>query len=117
MTNEFVQAMVNACVNSETIRQDDNQSNKSDKLNEIMKDLCDWMADTKFVVREISFYSRGTYVYAHLSVGKSVDGKMIAIDREFYLGGCCSSQSWDGYKNDLELESMLEELKKSKSLN
>lgn len=112
MTKESMQAMVDVCINAEKMRQDDNKSNKSDKLNEIMKALCDWMADTKNVIREISFYSYGTAVSAHLSIGKNVDGKMTVIGREFYLGGCCNSQAWDDYKNDLELESMLEELKK-----
>lgn len=113
MTNEFMQAMINACTNSETIHQDENKSNQSGKLNQIMKDLCDWMADTKFVVREISFYSHGTAVCAHLSVGKNVDGKKMAIDRIFYLGECCNSQSWDDHYNNLDLDRMLEELKKS----
>lgn len=100
------------CVESEKPKQKEN-TNESDELNNIMRNLCDWMADTKFVVREISFYSYGAAVCAHLSVGKNVDGKKIAIDREFYLGGCCNSQSWDAYKNDLELDYTLEELKKS----
>ena len=110
MTNEFMQTMI---VNAEMMRQNDNESNQSDKLNEIIKDLCDWIADTKFTVREISFYSHGTFVYAHISIGKSVNGETIVINREFYLGGCCCSQSWEGYKNNFELESMLEKLKKA----
>ena len=86
----------------------------TDKLNEIIKSLCDWIADTKFIVREISFYSRGSGVYACINLGKNVNGKTIAIKREFYLGGVCCSQSWEAYMNNIELETMLEELKDAK---
>ena len=104
MTNEFIQAMEDMCTNAELVRQEENKENKADKLNEIMKDLCDWMADTKFIVREISFYSFGSKVIAHLSIGKNVDGKIIAIDREFYLEECFNSQAWEDYNVNNESE-------------
>ena len=114
MTEEFVETMKNMCMNAELTRQEENKESKADKLNEIIKNLCDWMADTKIVIREISFYSYGAAVYARIGVGKNVDGKKMAIDRIFYLGGCCNSQSWDDYHNNIDLDRMLEELQNAK---
>lgn len=86
----------------------------TDELNEIIKSLYGWIADTKFIVREISFYTRPSGVYVYINLGKSVNGKTIAIKREFYLGGVCYFQLWEAYMNNIELETMLEELKDAK---
>ena len=83
-------------------------------LNDIIRNLLDWVKDSKMAIGKLSIYSKCGGVYLDLNLRKKEDGEQVAIDNIFYLGGVCCSENWDGYANDLWLNHMIEELKSSK---
>lgn len=82
-------------------------------LNDIIRNLLDWVKDSKMTIGKLTIYSKGGDVYLDLNLRKKKeDGQLIAIDNRFYLGDVCCSENWDGYANDLWLNHIIEELKK-----
>ncbi len=79
-------------------------------LNDIIRNLLDWVHDSKIIIRNLSIYSECGGVYLKLDLGKKVNGEEVAISRIFYLGGVCCSENWDGYANNLYLNEMIKQL-------
>lgn len=79
------------------------------ELNHAIKLLLDWVNHTGITIRRIETYSwcGGNYIDIHL--GKHVHGEKAEIGRDFYLGAVASQQTWDMYRNDLELRQLIEE--------
>ena len=80
------------------------------ELNDIIKELLDWIHREKISIRKMAFYSEMGGIYVRISFGKNVNGKALAIDHIFYLGGVLCGQSWDNF-NNLELDHVIGELK------
>lgn len=79
-------------------------------LNDIIRNLLDWVHDSKIIIKDLSIYSECGGVYLKLNFGKKVNGEKVAISRIFYLGGVCCSENWDDYANHLHLNEMVKQL-------
>ena len=82
-------------------------------LNDIIKELLDWSQREKIVIRKLECYSKMGSIYVRIGFGKNVNGKTVAIDHIFYLGGVLCGQNWDTYLNNLDLDSVIKELEEA----
>ena len=89
--------------------QDEDES-KITEINDIIRNLLDWIRDSKIIIKNLSIYSECGGVYLELELRRKINGKVFAINKIFYLGGVCCSQNWDNYANDLYLKDMIEQL-------
>ena len=95
---------------------DENNRKIASELSEIIKSLCDWIKDTKLVIRHLGVYSQLGGVYVELSFVKSVAGEDVVLTRSFYVGGVLGSRAWDAYSNELKLAYMIEEFSQCNTL-
>lgn len=79
-------------------------------LNDIIRNLLDWVHDSKIVIKKLSIYSECGGVYLDLDLRKKKNGKQLAISRIFYLGEVCCSENWDNYANNFQLNEMIKQL-------
>ena len=89
--------------------QDEDESNITE-INDIIRNLLDWVHDSKIIIKNLSIYSECGGVYLRLDLRKKINGKLFAINRIFYLGGICCSENWDGYANHLHLNETIKQL-------
>lgn len=81
-------------------------------LNDIIRNLLDWVKVSNMTIDHLSIYSKCDGVYLELQLRKKEDGEQVAIGQMFYLGDVCCSENWDRYANDLWLNHMIEQLKR-----
>ena len=86
-------------------------------LNDIIRNLLDWVHDSKIIIRKLSIYSDCGGGYLELNLGKKKNGKQLAIGQRFYLDGVCCSENWDGYANNLHLNEMIKQLEIGEWIN
>ena len=96
--------------------QDEDES-KITEINDIIRNLLDWVHDSKIIIKNLSIYSKCGGVYLELGLRRKINSKTFAINKIFYLGSVCCSQNWDNYANDLYLKDMIEQLNLEEAIN